>query len=160
MKSFREYLIEAEKADEKGTYASLGVDVNSRKKLYKWLEKQKIENLIDIAEYHCTIVYSTKAVPEVENIDVNFPIKAKPKEWKVFGTDNLLVLVVDNPEIVELFKKTRKMGAESDYPSFVPHISVAKNYKGDVPDALPKFLITFNSFKVGTIDEDFTYNAE
>lgn len=162
MKLFSEYLAEAE-AEEKhkdGTYASLSVSKTSRDKLHNWLKNHNIEGLVDPKEYHCTVVYSTKPVPEVADISVPLPIKAKSIEWKIFGTEKLLVLALKNSKITDLFNKTIKMGAVSDYPSYIPHISVAKDYNKDIPTELPTFLIQFDKFKVGSLDEDFEYNDD
>jgi hypothetical protein len=163
MKLFSEYLAEAEAAEQShkdGTYASLSVKKIGRDKLHSWLEKQKIEGLVDPKEYHCTIVFSTKPVPEVKDIPVPFPIKAKAIGWDIFGSDKMLVLKITNPKLFDLFDKTVEMGAVSDYPSFVPHISVATGYKGDIPTKIPSFLIQFDKFKVGPLDRDFEYNDD
>ena len=157
-KLFSDYLAEAEAAEKKGTYAALHISKPIREKLHIWMEQQQIKKLVEATDYHCTVVYSTIAVPEVKNIPIKFPIKAKPKEWKVFGPDKILVLAVDNKKLFELFDKTIEMGAKTDYPSYVPHISVATGFDGDMPEDLPDFNIIFDQFRVGTIDEDFSYS--
>lgn len=162
MKTFREYLTEAVENEHKaGTYASLSVDKTCREQLHSWLTENEVGgDLLDATDYHCTIVYSRKGVPEIANIEAPLPIKAEPKEWKIFGDDKILVLAVTNPKLNDLFNKTRDMGAESDYPSFVPHVSVATNYKGEVPATIPDFPINFTKFKVNELDADFSYNED
>jgi len=157
MKLFSEYLMEAEQ-HKSGTYAALLLKNESRTKLYAWMEEHNIARKIPAKEYHCTVVYSTTPVPNVSDISINFPIKAKFKEWKIFGDDKLLVAVLTCPKAVKLFKETIKMGAKSDYPTFIPHISVAKNFKGDVPADIPDFEIIFYKFKSDSLDTDFKYN--
>lgn len=162
LKSFRDYLMEAESTDieASGTYACLVPTIETKNKLHSWLKEKNIENLLEEKDYHCTVVYSTKAVPEVANIPTKFPIVAKPKEWKIFGTDNLLVLAIDSEPIVKLFDETIALGAKTDYPSFIPHISVAKNYTDQIPSDLPQIDIIFNKFKTSSLDEDFEYDSE
>ena len=58
MKSFREYLMEAEAEDhnESGTYGALLLSKESKKKLHDWMQKHKIDKLVDAVDYHCTVV--------------------------------------------------------------------------------------------------------
>lgn len=161
MKSFSEYLAEAEAAENKsGTYASLGMKRDSRDSLHDWLEKQKINELVDPNEYHCTLVYSTTPVPEFVKEKPELPIMAKPKGWKIFGDKNMLVLVLSCEEAHELFDIAKSLGAKSDYPSYVPHVTVALNYTDSVPKDIPPFSLEFDKFKVGEIDENFSYNED
>ena len=160
MKTFREYLKEAEDIEKKGTFGALHIIKESRNELHDWLTDHEIPEILDKNDYHCTIVFSTKPVPEVADIPVKFPIKAKVKEWKVLGTDDLLVAVLESNKIVKLFNKTIEMGAKTDYPSFIPHISLAMHYKGQMPKEIPEFEIVFDKFKVGPLDADFKYGDD
>jgi hypothetical protein len=160
MKLFSEYLAEVEKENMKsndGTFAALKLSKDSGEKLHEWLEKNDIKELIDEDEYHCTIVFSNISVPDVKNIPIKFPIKASVKEWKILGTENLLCAVLSNRKIVDIFNKTIKMGAKTDYPSFIPHISLAKNFKGELPSEYPNFDLKFEKFKVEPLNADFKY---
>jgi 2'-5' RNA ligase len=158
MKTFSEYLAEAEKNEKSGTYASMQPNQSSRKKLHDWLEKQEVPNLVAPEEYHVTIAYSRKPVPQIAKIEPNLPIKVKPIGWEVFG--DLLVLKVSDKDLSKIFDKTREMGATFDYPEFIPHISVAKDYKGAVPNTLPKITITLDEYRVEELDLDFSYTEE
>src|ERR1039457_1342145 len=159
MKLFSKFLAE-EMAKDHGTYAALLPTKECREKLYKWMEEQSIARLVDVEDYHCTIVYSTKSVPTVADIPVALPIKATCKEWKVFGDDKMLVLVLTAPKAQKLFDKTIKLGAVSDYSEYVAHITLALRYRCEVPKEVPDFEIEFVKFKVGTIDEDFSYSDD
>lgn len=162
MKSFREYLMEAEAEDhnESGTYGALLLSKESKKKLHDWMQKHKIDKLVDAVDYHCTVVFSTKPVPEVKNIPIKLPFTARFKEWKVFGDDKMLVVVLNAPSAKKLFDKTIEMGAKTDYPEYVPHVTVALNYEGEVPKELPDFMIEFINFKVSPLDADFSYSDD
>lgn len=161
MRLFSDYLAEAEAIEHKdGTYAALLPETNSRTKLHEWMEKQKIDKLVEAKDYHCTVVFSTKPVPEVADIPVNLPFTATPKEWKVFGDDKKLVLALEAPKAKKLFDETIKMGAKTDYPEYVPHITVALNYQDDVPKDIPPFKIRFYKFKVAPTDSDFSYSDD
>ena len=160
MKLFSDYLAEAEAKEKAGTYGALLPIFSDRLKLYKWMEKQDISNLVKAEDYHCTVVYSTTPVPEVANIDIELPFIAIPKEWKIFGKDKMLVLALDATEAKELFDETITLGAQTDYPEYIPHITVALQYDGEVPSKLPPFEIQFYKFKVAPIDDDFSYSDE
>jgi 2'-5' RNA ligase len=158
MKLFSEYLAEAEEHKD-GTYAALLPTTQSRTKLHSWMEKQNIERLVEAKEYHCTVVFSTNPVPEVEKISVDFPMYATIKGWKVFGDDKkMLVAALAVPSAKKLFDETIKIGAKTDYPEYVPHITVATNFKGEIPSEVPQFSIEFYKFKVAPMDKDFSYD--
>lgn len=160
MKTFSEYLAEATKSP--GTYACLKVSAESKDELRDWLEENEIGGMIDPEEdeYHCTIIYSKKAVPQVEDLDPNLPITAKVKGWEVFGDDKILVALLTSKDIVKLNKEAMEMGATSDFDSYVPHVSVATGWDGDVPNSYPKFSIEFDKYDVTELDVDFEYNAK
>ena len=161
MKLFSEYLAEAESNNHtNGTYAALLPETQSRSKLHKWMEKHNIDNLVEAKDYHCTVVYSTKSVPEVKDISIDFSFNATPKEWKIFGDGKMLVLVLNAPKAKKLFDETIEMGAKTDYPEYVPHITVALNYQNDVPKDIPSFKIRFYKFKVAPLDSDFSYSDD
>ncbi|VVC05824.1 Uncharacterised protein [uncultured archaeon] len=157
MKNFHEYLMEVEKEEQQGTFASLKLDEKSVQKLSEWVAEHKIVNAIEESKYHCTVVYSRKKVPELEDFSVKLPIRAHFYEWKILD-GNVLVLVLKSTRIHSLFDQTKKLGAESDYSEYIPHVSIATNWaKKDLPSEIPDFSIVFNEFKVETLDEDFSY---
>jgi 2'-5' RNA ligase len=159
MKLFSEYLKLVESSEKKkGTYSSFQLDEPSRKKLHDWLESNKIENLVDPDEYHITVTYSRKPVPEINEIKPKLPIKVKAIGWEVF--DNLLVLKVSPSKLKKVYDESLELGATSDYDSYIPHISVAKKFKGEVPETFPKFTITLNEFIVDELDLDFSYSMD
>lgn len=169
MKKFSDFLLEAyeEESNQEnliqasGTFAALYIpEDNCSSRLYKWLEKNKIDNLVEKKEYHCTIVHSTHPVPDVKNISLELPISATIKEWKILGKDNMLVIVLESREIVSLHEETKALGAKWEYAEFIPHISVAFNYKGELPQKLPNIKIKFTEFKVSALDQDFEYKTE
>lgn len=157
MKTFREYLMEAER---QGTYAKMELDKKSRTMLHDWLEEKDIQGLVEPEEYHCTVTYSRKACPEISKLEPELPLKVNPIDWDIFGDKNLLVLKLTSEDLQDLYKETRDMGATSDYPEYIPHISVAINYEGEVPKDLPPFKIVFDEFVVEELDLDFEYDTD
>lgn len=159
MKTFSELLKLMEASEKKkGTYSSFQLNDASRKKLHDWLENNEIENLVDPDEYHVTVTYSRKSVPEISNLAPDLPIKVKAIGWEKF--DGLLVLKLAKNKLSKVYDQSIELGAESDYDEYIPHISVAKGYKGEVPKNIPKFYITLDEFKVEELDVDFSYSLD
>jgi len=52
------------------------------------------------------------------------------------------------------------MGATSDYDEYIPHISVAANYTGELPKEVPAFLIVLEEYIVEELDLDYSYDEE
>lgn len=160
MKLFSDYLklVESEEK-KKGTYSSFQLSDNTSKKLHNWLEKYKIENLVEIDKYHVTVTYSRKAVPEISKLNPKLPIKVKAIGWDIFG-DDLLVLKLDSTKLGAVYDANIDMGATSDYDEYIPHISVAANYTGELPKEVPAFLIVLEEYIVEELDLDYSYDEE
>ena len=156
MKTFRDYLIEE---TTRGTYSSLRLSERSQHKLYTWLEKNDIPHSLEAKEYHCTVVYSRKAVPELSNKDVDTPIAASASGWKILGKDECLVILLDSAKIEDLFDVATKLGAESDYDEYMPHLTVSANFTGKLPKDLPPFKLIFDEYVVEELDTEFSYSA-
>ena len=154
MKTFREYLIEVE-SEGKGTYASLKLKPTSQKRLSKWLKATNITTNIDPEEYHCTVVYSRKYLPELETKEVHLPQSATVSGWEKLG--NTLVLLLESKSIEKLHTDAKKMGATHDFPEFIPHVSIASDYTGELPEEIPDFKLFFNEYKVEELDTEYSY---
>ena len=137
-----------------GTYSSLLPSVESKEQLYLFCAKAGIENLVDSDEYHCTLIYSKNPCPTISSEDYGLPCQAIPVEFRVLGTDSpVLVLEVYCPDAVNLHSRFRlKHGATHDYPEYIPHITVAKNFQGEVPKEIPEFDIEFTGFNIMELD--------
>lgn len=144
----KDYLFES--AHPGGTYSCLIPSVDTREELYAYCASLNIDNLEEPDEYHCTLIYSKKACPDVAEEDFNIPCKALPIGFKVLGTDEkVLVLEVYCPNAVRLHELfMEKYGATHDYPEYIPHITVASDFDGEVPADVPEFEIIFNGQKI------------
>jgi len=129
-----------------GTYSSLIPSVESREELYAFLAGLDIPNLEDPDEYHCTLIYSKKECPDVVKEDFALPSRAIATEYKILGTDTkVLVLEIYCPNAVRLHELfMRKYGATHDYDEYIPHITIAKDFKGKMPTEIPELEIIFN----------------
>ncbi len=143
-----DYLFES--AHPGGTYSSIILSVESREELYAACAKLGIDNLVEPDEYHCTLIYSKVSCPDVEQEDFDLPCNAMIVGFKILGVDEkVLVAELYCPNAVrlhDLFMK--KYGATHDYPEYIPHVTIAKDFKGELPNDIPEFDIEFSGMTV------------
>lgn len=132
-----------------GTYVSANLSKSSSKKLYDWVSRQNIPNLIDFKDYHSTIVYSRKGIPKAKSYDLKFPIEASIKAWKLFDSENgdkCLVALLDCQDLEKYHLEYKnKFGATYDYEKYNPHITISDKFNGNLPKEIPNINLKFNS---------------
>lgn len=170
MKSWREWLLDEQKNKHPdGTYVSVQLSDESTNQLYKWVKSNNINNPIDPKlpdnEYHVTIVYSPKGIPEAEGEDIGLPLKAKITGWEIFDAKDgskCLVGKIDNKSIVDAHKMFReKYGATYTHPSYIPHLTVSYDYgNGPKPKAIPDFELTFDKREFKALDPTYKPSNE
>jgi hypothetical protein len=140
-------LLEAKKPA--GDYAALSLSATSTAAIKKWALNHNIE-VDEEHDLHITTAYSktpfeydwTTLGVDLENVE------AVPIKFDVFETTNsktkLLVVLVDCPYASQRFSEYMDHGAEYDYDEYRPHITLSKEWSGDLPDisTLPKIMIT------------------
>lgn len=147
-----DYLFEDVEHPE-GTYASLIPSTDSKEKLFRFCSDIGIPNLMEIRDYHCTLIHSDTPVPEIITEDFGLPILALMKGFKVLGDKKFLVIELYCPDAKSLNERlSEKYGATSDFPDFIPHISIAKNFEGEVPTDIFDGQIEFTGQKISEID--------
>ena len=137
-----------------GTYASLNLSAVSSKQLFDHISS--LSDKVAKEDYHCTICYSRKPVPEIENLKPTLPIEAQSLNYKIFPTKdgkNVLVLRIKSEEIDSLHKDTMDLGAQYDYADYKAHITIG--YADNLPNIpLPDFQLVFDSFNVEGLDPE------
>lgn len=145
-----------------GTYVATTLTKASQKQLDDYVSKLKIPNASDPAQYHSTVIYSRKGVPEVKDYKFKLPFKAKIKEWKQFDTKlgssgKCLVAIMDSPELEEAHSEIRReYGATHDYPDYHPHVTVSYDYAGPLPDEVPDMELEYGDVEIKPLDPQFT----
>jgi hypothetical protein len=157
-------IVKEEDGHKNGTYSSLLVRNRSKDELLDWCERAGVPcNTED--KLHCTLIYSKKPVPSLQSVDgKRVHIEAETIGWKVLGGSDedptqCLVLIINSPDIIALNKKMTEMGAVSDYPEYIQHVTVNSDWKGTIPEAVPNFDIGFNKIEVTPLEDDY-YNKE
>lgn len=116
-----------------GTYVAVKLSEESKDKLYSAAEKMKVPNILDKKDYHTTLIYSRKYLPEFEaKGELNPPIAATISKLEIFtgkdGDQKVLVAVVDCPELVERHKSIMdEHKATYDFDEYVPHVTLSYN---------------------------------
>ena len=155
---YEKYLGKKQHAD--GTYVSAQLDKASTDDLFAWVKENKIPNPYDPNEYHVTIVYSRKGIPEVENYKFDLPIKCEISSFEIFTTQSntqCLVAKLSSECLTSIHNDIRKKyGATHDFPSYKPHVTLSYDYGSDeVPKDLPKIPLTFDKVAVKPLNLDY-----
>jgi len=146
---------------EGGIYAAYNLHPNTVKAIVEWANTNGLQDkMVPPEEFHLTTVYSREPFPYRPAKKENFQVKFK--EFKILGDKGgTLVLVVDSQYLHNLFDHRRSLGASWDFPSYIPHITVAKNVDEADLDALSipniKFILT-DEYK-DKLDDDFSYDT-
>lgn len=152
MKKGNDYLFES--AHPGGTYSCIIPSNETKELIFRFCSDLEIENLEDPDEYHCTIIYSSKSCPDVAKEDFGLPCAALMKGFKILGTDKkVLVMELYCPRATQLHNMfMEKYGATHDYPEYIPHITVAKDFTGEVPIDIFDGDIEFSGLEVSELD--------
>lgn len=129
-----------------GTYSSILVDQDSAEELFSYCTSLDIPDLVNPDQYHCTVVYSKKECSDIADEDFGLPCDAVPVGFRILGVDTkVLVLELYCPNATRLHELfMEKYGATHDYEEYIPHITVAKDFDGQVPADVPEMTIKFN----------------
>lgn len=133
-----------------GTYAAIIPSRESQEELYSFMAGLDIDAIEDSDEYHCTLIYSKNPCPEIAREDFELPCEAIPRGFALFGSDkDTLVLELYCPNAARLNRLfMREYNATSDFPEYKTHITVAQDYKGDLPNSVPEFNIKFTGMMI------------
>ncbi len=129
-----------------GTYCSILPSNESKEALLNFCAGLGIDNLVDADEYHCSIICSDEPCPDVAKAEFGLPFEAIMKGFQVFGEESkVLVIELLCPDAKTLHDNfIEKFGATHKFPEYVPHITIAKDFTGELPEDMFDGTITFN----------------
>lgn len=165
MKSFK-YFLEQKVSHPDGTYIAVQLSNSSQKLLDNYVTGMNIPNAADPNQYHSTVIYSRKGIPDAVNYKFKLPLKAKIKEWKLFDTKfgqsgKCLVAIMDSPELENAHKEIRnKYGATHDYPDYHPHITISYDYPNTLPTEVPDIELEYDSVEFKPLNPTFVPNKK
>jgi len=160
MMNFNEFVIEQKGDHKDGTYISVKLNKQDSAKLDFWATENGIKNLIDPSEYHTTVIYSKKGIPDSKGYDLDLPIEAKISGWEIFdsqGSTKCLVGVLDSKELVKHHNNIMSTYKGTyDFPKYIPHITLTyNNADRGIPKELPDFNLKFDTRDFQPIRPDF-----
>jgi hypothetical protein len=126
----------------KGSYAAVKFSPETVKALEAYQFDNNIPNPLAADEFHSTVMFSRKYIPEFELLDHVPDWEGIFTKFGIFDSDgdNALVLKYDCHELSERFDEIiKKYDATWDHPSFIPHITLSYNVEDLDPSSLPKF---------------------
>lgn len=149
MKSF-------ENTHSNGTYVALLPSADTRQSLLSFCASLDIDDLVESDDYHCTLIYSKVGCPDISKEDFGLPVEAIMSGFKILGTDTpVLVIELFCPGAKRLHDKFRKEhSAHHDYDQYVPHITVAKNFTGPLPELIFEDTILFTGCTIEELSLD------
>lgn len=153
-------------AKDAGIYGAFRLSRSTVSSLLAWSQDNLVADGIETIkpdELHVTTVYCRKPIPTKPVGD--FRVSADFARFEVFGPPDkpgTLVAVLSCEALTNLFNARRKLGAEWDFPEYIPHVSLAKNFDPkDVADLAPiTFPIILTQEYFNELDEDFSYDTK
>lgn len=132
----QDFLIEERK---NGIYVAVKFSDDTINRLLKYCNKANIPEVLKADEFHCTLSYSRKDVPDFEpkekikEIGVPYKFEVWPSSPNAFKKDMTycLVLKFKSDYLQKRFDKIMSMGATYDYDKYQPHISLSYNVDKD-----------------------------
>jgi hypothetical protein len=160
MIKFRELFSEDKKIDHShGTYVNVKPSEADKNKLYDWVVENGISKPMDKDDYHTTVIYSKTPCPDVDEYDFDLPITGSICGWKIFESTlgRCLVAQVQSEELQVINADLKRdYGATSDFPEYIPHITISWGYEGSIPDNYPAMKITYDKVEVKGLDPNWT----
>ena len=143
-----------------GTYVCAELSKKSQKQLSDWASNFNIPNPANPKQYHTTIIYSRKGIPEVTDHKFSLPIKGTITKWDIFTSDSgdkCLVGHIESPELNALHKQLRsEYGATHDFDSYNPHVTLSYKYGSDtLLETVPDFKLEYTKIKIEPLDPDY-----
>lgn len=125
--------------NQKGLYAAVNFHSETVDNLLAYCERNNIKNSLLPEEFHSTLVYSRKPVPDFSPETVvgamGKPLKIEvwpspPNEFKEKQT-NCAVLVYESDYMQRRFDHAMSLGATFDYEKYTPHVTLSYDVGDD-----------------------------
>ena len=125
-----------ESKEPNGTYVAVKFDEDTQNALVEFAKEAGIPDALNKSEFHSTIVYSRKHLPDYEVLGtIDEPWEAKPKEFTVWekkpnAYDDrhtyCLVMQLTCPKMNERHTMAREdHGATYDFDEYLPHVTLS-----------------------------------
>lgn len=122
-----------EKETVKGLYAAVKFSKDTIDRILKYCGDKDIPNILNPEDFHSTLCYSRKLVPDFKPVDELFE-EGKPKKFEIWESPPnafkeektfCLVLKYSSSYMENRFKEIMDMGATYDYDEYKPHLTIS-----------------------------------
>jgi len=129
-------------AKKTGTYAGVKFSDKTLEKLSKYVSDNEIPNPNN--DWHCTLLFSKKFLPDYEPIRYEKTLKGKPSGFEFFGENkDTLVLKFTCPELSNRHKELMdEHDATYDFDEYIPHVTLSYDAKDVSIEDLPRINFT------------------
>lgn len=151
-KLFRALVEKLEDTRKAGHYVAARVSDDTTEALKQWCRANKVPVSKDFFDnLHVTLCYSTTLFPidRDEIIDDLSDWSVKPLEFDEFGKHDdkrFLVLKIKCSDATKRWQFYMDQGASYDFDEYLPHITLAQNFDGDIKkldvDSLPELVLS------------------
>lgn len=143
----------------RGTYVCAYVSAKSRRDIQKWVETHHISNPAHPKQYHTTIIYSRKGVPDVKSYNFDLPIIGQFADFDIFmsGDKRCLVAKVDSRDLHHYHNDImQRYGATHDFDDYAPHVTLSYDYVGPVPNDPLDVELTYTTIGIEPLDLEYS----
>ena len=119
MKTYLQFITES----SSGLYTFRRLNQQSSEFLYEWMKENRVPNPLPPSELHCTIVASTVEIPGYTEDPAL--VMLNPATYKVAMMNQALVVQFKSDPLVEQWQRAMNLGGKSEFPTFIPHISLS-----------------------------------
>lgn len=139
--------------ESNGLFVSVSLNDDSRQRLAQFFEQNlPLTPRVNPNSYHLTLIYSKTPIFLTELFAFS-KIEAKILNYEIMTTrryGRCLILNLDSPQAEEIFQLLQRMGGETEFKEFKPHITLAYDLKTvlEIEELeLPDFELIFDRLK-------------
>jgi len=139
MKTYLQFVTE----NSVGLYTFRRPDEATAELLYEWMRDNEIPNPISQNELHCTIVQSDVDIPSYTTDPT--PVMIYPASFRIAIMNEALTIQFKSEVLANQWQHAMNLGGKSQFPTFIPHVSISYqvpedyDYSGLKPP--PTFLV-------------------
>lgn len=119
---------------EAGVYVYRPLTSGSADRLHAWATEAGIPNLVPAELMHVTQVHSQTPVTGLETEDTLLDVPPEGRFLSPLGDKGALVMFLSSPEMQRRFLDTKAKGAQWDFPSYRPHVTLSYDAGADAQE--------------------------
>jgi hypothetical protein len=148
--------------NQRASFASYDVHPDTVANITAWGKRLGLsKRMVDPTDMHVTTIYSRQQFPF--QVLGRKPLRCEFIDFTLLGKEGkpgVMVAVLDSKFLHDLFDKRQTDGAQWDYPSYIPHLTIMKKVERAELRDMPRwdFPVMLTEEHYEPLDEDFSYN--